>query len=234
MLRPGRGAAPRPRAWFIAGALAASAVALIDLVRAREVMLTAVLIGPLLAAIGASAVGVTIVAVYALALALLLGAAHDIFLQADHVVRLVVVILGGGIAIASARLRQRRDDELEIARPQAADAQRLRLALDAGRMGTWRWDLRTGRITWDERLEALYGLAPGSFDSTFTMYESLLHPEDREMVLGSVRGGMQRNVPWRFDHRVVWHDGSVHWLEGGGEPVHDRSGAIVAASGITI
>jgi serine phosphatase RsbU (regulator of sigma subunit)/PAS domain-containing protein len=197
-------------------------------------MLTAVVIGPLLAAIGASAVGVTIVAVYALALALLLGAAHNIFLEGDHVVRLAVVVIGGGAAIASARLRQRRDDELEVTRPQAADAQRLRLALDAGRMGTWRWDLRTGRIMWDERLEALYGLAPGSFDSSFTMYESLLHPEDRELVLGSVRSGMQRNVPWRFDHRVVWPDGSVHWLEGRGEPAHDRTGAIVGASGVTI
>ncbi len=197
-------------------------------------MLTAVVIGPLLAAIGASVLGVTILAVYAVAVALLLGAAHDIFLEGDHVVRLVVVILGGGIAIASARLRQRRDDELEITRPQAADAQRLRLALDAGKMGTWRWDLRTGRIMWDERLEGLYGLAAGAFDSSFTMYESLLHPEDRELVLGSVRSGMQRNVPWRFDHRVVWPDGSVHWLEGRGEPVYDRSGAIVGASGVTI
>ncbi len=234
MLWLGRGGSPRPRAWFIAGALASTAVALVDLARAREVMLTAVVIGPLLAAIGASAVGVTIVAVYAIGLAFVLGARHEIFLESDHIVRVVVVILGGGIAIASARLRQRRDDELEITRPQAADAQRLRLALDAGRMGTWRWDLRTGRIMWDERLEALYGLDPGSFDSSFTMYESLLHPEDREMVLGSVRNGMQRNVPWRFDHRVVWPDGSVHWLEGRGEPVHDRSGAIVGASGVTI
>ncbi len=87
---------------------------------------------------------------------------------------------------------------------------------------------------WDERLEGLYGLAAGAFDSSFTMYESLLHPEDRELVLGSVRSGMQRNVPWRFDHRVVWPDGSVHWLEGRGEPVYDRSGAIVGASGVTI
>ncbi len=197
-------------------------------------MLTAVVVGPLLAAIGASAIGVTIVAAYALGLALVLGAAHGIFFEGDYVVRLAVVVAGSAAAIVSARLRQRRDDELEITRPQAADAQRLRLALDAGKMGTWRWDLRTGRIIWDERLEALYGLAPGDFDSSFTMYESLLHPEDREMVLGSVRGGMQRNKPWRFDHRVVWPDGSVHWMEGRGEPVHDRSGAIVGASGVTI
>lgn len=214
--------------------MSCTVVALVDVARSREIMLTAVVIGPLLAAIGASAIGVAIVAVYAFGLALVLGATHDIFLDGDHIVRLVVVAAGGAAAVASARLRQRRDDELEITRPQAADAQRLRLALDAGQMGTWRWDLRTGRILWDERLEALYGLAPGSFDNSFRMYESLLHPEDRDLVRAAVRSGMQRNTPWRFDHRVVWPDGSVHWLEGRGEPVHDRTGAIIGASGVTI
>src|SRR2546430_17567446 len=66
------------------------------------------------------------------------------------------------------------------------------------------------------------------------MYESLLHPEDRELVRAAVRSGMQRNQPWRFDHRGIWPDGSVHWLEGRGEPAHDRTGAIVGASGVTI
>src|SRR5207248_11049323 len=131
-------------------------VALGDVARSREIMLTAVVIGPLLAAIGASAIGVAIVAGYAFGLAVVLGATHDIFLDGDHIVRLAVVAAGGAAAVASARLRQRRDDELEITRPQAADAQRLRLALDAGRMGTWRWDLHTGRTLWDERLEAVH------------------------------------------------------------------------------
>jgi len=63
-------------------------------------MLTAVVIGPLLAAIGASAIGVAIVAVYAFGLALVLGATHDIFLDGDHIVRLVVVAAGGAAAVA--------------------------------------------------------------------------------------------------------------------------------------
>src|SRR2546423_7126624 len=234
MVSSGRGGSPRPRAWLIAGVLASTVFALIDLVRNHEIMLTAVIAGPLLAAMGASAVLVAVVGAYAIGLALLLGVAHDIFFSGDHVVRLLVVVAASGAAVASAALRQRRDDELEITRPQAAAAQRLRLALDAGQMGTWRWDLRTGRVAWDERLEALYGLAPGTFDSTFATYESLLHPEDRQRVLATVRDGMERNVPWHFDHRALWSDGSVHWLEGRGEPVHDRSGAIIGAAGVSI
>src|SRR5688500_6227327 len=48
----------------------------------------------------------------------------------------------------------------------AVDAQ-LRLALEAGRMGAWSWDAKSDRVTWSDTLEALHGLAPGTFDGTF-------------------------------------------------------------------
>ena len=114
------------------------------------------------------------------------------------------------------------------------DGLRLRLALDAGRMGTWRWDLTTGEVHWDEQLEALYGLPPGTFDGSMDMYRSRFHPEDRERAIETVSDGMTRKVGWRFDHRVVWPDGSVHWLEGRGEPVQDGSGSMVGATGVSI
>jgi serine phosphatase RsbU (regulator of sigma subunit) len=101
-------------------------------------------------------------------------------------------------------------------------------------MGTWRWDLTRGAVHWDEQLEALYGLAPGSFDGSMEMYRSRFHPDDRDHAIETVNDGMARDVPWQFDHRVVWPDGSVHWIEGRGEPVHDASGAIVGATGAAI
>jgi serine phosphatase RsbU (regulator of sigma subunit) len=234
MVSPRRGGSPRPRTWLILGILASTVVAVFDYARDNEIILTAVIAGPLLAAFGASAVAVAFLGLYAIVLALLLGVRHDIFLESDHVIRVIVVVIGSGAAVALATLRQRRDAELEVTRPQAADAGRLHLALDAGQMGTWRWDLRTGRVTWDERMEELFGLAPGAFDGTFASYESLLHPEDRERVLAAVREGMERNHPWRFDHRVVWPDGSTHWIEGRGEPVQDRPGAVIGASGVSM
>jgi serine phosphatase RsbU (regulator of sigma subunit)/PAS domain-containing protein len=137
-------------------------------------------------------------------------------------------------AFNAVRSRLRRDQELAATRADAADAQRLRLALDAGEMGTWRWDLRSGRVEWDTRLEALFGLEPGSFDGEFTTYESLLHPEDRVRALAAVRDGMERKTPWRFDHRVMWPDDTTHWLEGRGEPVVDDQGVVIGATGVTI
>jgi serine phosphatase RsbU (regulator of sigma subunit)/PAS domain-containing protein len=206
----------------------------VDAARQQEVLLTGVLAGPLLAAIGATAAGVAVVAAYAIALSFVLGVVDDVFLTSDHIVRIVVVIVASIIAVLSAWIRERRERELEETRPQALDAQRLRLALDAGEMGTWTWDLASERVAWDERLEALFGLAPGGFDGTFEMYESLLHEGDRARVVRAVRDGMAHDLSWRFDHRVVWPDGTVHWLEGRGEPVKDGTGTITGAAGVTI
>ena len=86
------------------------------------------------------------------------------------------------------------------------------MALEAGGLGTWRWDMTTGLTAWDEQMEALFGLAPGAFDGSFEMYVSLLHPEDRDRVLAAVRAAVEELTPYRFEHRVVWPDGSVHWL----------------------
>ena len=222
------------RAWFVAGFVATTLVVVVDTVRHHDVLLTAVLGGPLIAAMGASSVAVAILGVYAVGAALWLGTIDDIFLSTDHIIRVVVVAVAAIIAYVIALRRERREREFADVLPQADDAQRVRLALGAANMGTWQWDLDTGHIEWDEQLEALFGLAPGTFDGHYDTYIALIHPDDRVGSGAAVQGGMARGTPWRFDHRVVWPDGSVHWVEARGEPVHDRSGRIVGATSVTI
>ena len=48
--------------------------------------------------------------------------------------------------------------------------QRLRLALRAGGMGSWEWDLVSGDLHWSETLERIHGLEPGTFGGTFDEY----------------------------------------------------------------
>ena len=132
--------------WAIAGFLATTLVVVVDIIRHHNVLLTAVLAGPLIAAMGASSFAVGLLGVYAVAAALFLGETGDIFLTTDHIIRVVVVLVAASFAYLIARRRERREGELAVVRPQADDAERLRLALNAANMGTWRWDLDTGRV----------------------------------------------------------------------------------------
>jgi PAS domain S-box-containing protein len=99
-------------------------------------------------------------------------------------------------------------------------------------MGTWRWDLPTGAITWDVRLERIYGLAPGAFDGTFERYVSMLHPDDRDRVLDLVESAVAAKAPYRFEHRIVRADGVVRWVVCAGAVTTDDTGAAVGTVGV--
>src|SRR5690606_34680734 len=53
---------------------------------------------------------------------------------------------------------------------------RLRLALEAGHMGSWEWAIATGVLTWSAPLERIHGLEPGAFGGTVADFEARIHP----------------------------------------------------------
>ena len=92
--------------------------------------------------------------------------------------------------------------------------QRLRLALDAGQMGTWEWDIQHNLIIWSPEEERLYGLEPGTFSGTIEEYRERIHPEDRESSLALLQEALARRARTHHVlHRVVLPDSSVRWLD---------------------
>ena len=110
-------------------------------------------------------------------------------------------------------------------------AEHLRLALDAAGLGTFRWDRATGAVTWDERMEELFGFAPGTFDGTYESYLSAIHPEDRPLTVATVQEAMRTGEAYRVEHRVVLADGTIRWISGAGKPTLDADGVPNGAIG---
>ena len=135
-----------------------------------------------------------------------------------------VAIVGASEDVSEPRLLQQRAADL---------TEHLQLALEAGGLGTFRWDMATGETRWDTRLEALFGLAPGEFDGTFETWVSMLHPDDRSGVLRTVEEAVAMKGRYTVDHRVVWPDGTVRWLEGAGQVTLDRLGNVIGTIGCT-
>ena len=110
----------------------------------------------------------------------------------------------------------------------------LRLALEAGRMGTWEWDVATGRIRWSENLEAIHGLAAGSFDGTFEMFQRLIHPDDLPVLRAAIDNSLRSGTPYEADFRFVRGDGSVGWMAGRGKPFYDGAGKPLRIVGVGV
>lgn len=56
--------------------------------------------------------------------------------------------------------------------------EKLNFALESGNIGVWEWNLITNEISWDERMERMFGLEPGSFEKTFKAFSDLVNEED--------------------------------------------------------
>jgi diguanylate cyclase (GGDEF)-like protein len=84
--------------------------------------------------------------------------------------------------------------------------------MDAAQMGMWYWECETDRFHYSDGLAALFG---HPVDGPIVEYRELkqrLHLADREHFDASLRHGVKHGHDMHVDYRVVWPDGSVHWL----------------------
>lgn len=109
--------------------------------------------------------------------------------------------------------------------------ERLRSALTASRMGTWDWDIQTGRIQWSDNLEAMFGLEPGAFDGSFEMFASFLHPADRDRVLAEIEHVIATGEDYTIEFRVVYPDGTIRWALSQGKVFYDQNGQPMRMAG---
>src|ERR1043165_8201291 len=87
--------------------------------------------------------------------------------------------------------------------------QRRSLALAAGNLGSWDWDLANGKVVWDDGQHAIYGVTPGQFVPTPEHFKVLILPEDGEQLRSlALAAGNLGSWDWDLANgKVVWDDG---------------------------
>ena len=106
-----------------------------------------------------------------------------------------------------------------------ASEERLRLAQQAAGIGAFERNMRTGVVTWSTDLEPMYGLQPGTFDGRKTaFFRNLIHPDDQTRVMDLVERALKTGQQTTGEWRVVWPDGSIHWIAGRWQVFTDESG----------
>jgi PAS domain S-box-containing protein len=121
-------------------------------------------------------------------------------------------------------------------RRQAEQADRkyreiLQLVHKIGKIGHWEWNSVTDENKWSPEIEALYGLPPGGFEGGYAGWARLLHPDDLARAEADVRRAMETGG-YYTEFRVIWPDGSVHWLETRASVFKDEHGKPVRIVGV--
>ena len=110
----------------------------------------------------------------------------------------------------------------------------LYLALSSARMGTWDWHLLDHSMHWDERMHALFGLAPSTFSVRYEQFLEMIHAEDRQQVASEFAQALERRAEYDGEFRVVWpKDSSVHTLRARSKVNCDKQGKPVRVTGVS-
>jgi PAS domain S-box-containing protein len=113
------------------------------------------------------------------------------------------------------------------------DQEIFKLVHSIGKVGHWEWNAQTGENKWSPEIEALYGLKPGTFGGSYEGWAKLLHPDDLAGAEADVRRAIETGK-YLTEFRVIWPDGSVHWLEARGNVFKDENGAPERLMGVNM
>jgi PAS domain S-box-containing protein len=164
-----------------------------------------------------------------LAVEALRAGAADYVIKSPTQIRRLPSTLRNILGRHEALLGKARADE-ELRHSQA----RLELAMAAGHMGVFDWDLMTGRVVWEANHAALFGLQPGDFDGTYPGYARLVHPDDLPEIERATQASRDSHSEFDAEYRVVWPDGSVHWVAPRGRFWYDDDGRAMRMSGVVM
>lgn len=109
--------------------------------------------------------------------------------------------------------------------PYEADRIRWRLASVAGEVGSFDWDLRTGRLDWDDQLLAIFGLTRASFGGSIEAFNAAVHPDDLPQVTEALQNAIAGCSEYVAEYRITRPDGAERW-------VHARGKALAGEDGV--
>lgn len=136
-----------------------------------------------------------------------------------------------------AAMQALRDAEERVAqgtRELRESEARLRLALESARLGTFEWDIADQQIVWSRAHEELWGFEPGEFDGKYETFSRRVHPDDLPVVSAELQRCLSSRERFAAEYRVVWPDGSIHWVTGLGEFEFDARGEAERMRGVVM
>lgn len=99
---------------------------------------------------------------------------------------------------------------------------RLMTAQEIAHIGSWDWDMHSGKLLWSDEIYRIFGISPQSFPATYEAFLEAVHPDDRKLVVNSVNKATGEGEEYNIEHRVIRPDGEVRIVHETGEVFYDN------------
>jgi diguanylate cyclase (GGDEF)-like protein/PAS domain S-box-containing protein len=142
--------------------------------------------------------------------------------------RAMVVLLGALVVfpiVVGGRLMEERQRNIRALGIREAELQRvsrrLSLALETSRVGVWEYDIASGALMWDDRMNEIYGLPADSAERSYSHWRDRLHPDDLERASEDFRIAAEVTGHYHSDYRIVTPDGEERTVRAIGRVYED-------------
>ena len=105
------------------------------------------------------------------------------------------------------------------------------LALEAGQLGIWRWQVASDKIYWTNRTCDIFGVNQTSVPKSFEEYSRYIHPDDLEYLEKTVEHAIAEHQSYSLQHRIIRNDGSKAWLQCYGKVEFDENDNLIGTIG---
>jgi hypothetical protein len=151
----------------------------------------------------------------------------------------VVETIAGHIAFAIEHHRMAGQLEAQLAKAELDVAlrqqneQRLQMALSAGNMCAWEWEIASGSIQWSEELHEMFGPGAEEFSGSIATFQKHIHPADRSRVEREIERMLgERHAAYELEYRLVPPDGVLRWVASRGRAIVNDEGRPVRMVGV--
>ncbi len=141
-----------------------------------------------------------------------------------------LVVIGNERAVIAIHrdLSERKRAEASL----AESGQRLQLAASAAQMGIWDWDIVNNKMTWDDQMFRLYGIADKPAKYGVEIWENGLHPDDRALAWDACQAAVRGERGYDIEFRVRHPDGTVRHIKADGVVLRDDQGRALRMLGV--
>jgi len=116
--------------------------------------------------------------------------------------------------------------------PSHPAVESMGLALKAGGVGVWSWDIRTDAVTWMGNLAEIHGIKTAEWSGTFSDFQKVIHSEDQTEVMAAVQESLRSRKPYQMLYRLAPQEGHEdRWIEAMASVV-EQDGTAVRLVGI--
>lgn len=131
-------------------------------------------------------------------------------------------------------INEMRRNLLESIAAKALSERRFDARRDYIGIGSWDWDITANVMDWSDGVSSIFGYRDSKLAPSFENYMAATHPDDRYLARQAIDAALRGDKEFEIEHRVVWPDGTVHWVHGRGYVLRDMTGKALKMAGLVL